>query len=43
MVVLIVNMEKFEFGQRPGFGGAIFAVLLGERYIESSEQGLHQF
>ena len=35
MVVLIVNMERFEFGQRPGFGGSYFRRLIWGNVISS--------
>jgi hypothetical protein len=35
MVVLIVNMEKFEFEQRPGFGGSYFRRLIWGNVISS--------
>ena len=41
MVVQIVNMERFEFGQRLGLRARVFRDDLEERYIESSEQDLH--
>jgi hypothetical protein len=35
MVVLIVNMERFEFGQQPEFGGSCFRHLIWGNVISS--------
>ena len=35
MVVLIVNMKRFEFEQRPGFGGSYFRRLIWGNGISS--------
>ena len=43
MVVRIINMERFEFGRWPGLRAGVFRDYLEERYIEFSEQDLHQF
>ena len=44
MVVPIVNIERFEFGQRAGQRAGFFLQFdLEERFIKSSKQGPHQF
>jgi hypothetical protein len=35
MVVLIANIERFEFGQQPGFGGSYFRRLIWGNVILS--------